>query len=118
MHSKKEQHSYLSSNISVVDIIHDLESRKKWDKLFPVIDVLETHKHYRVVYWYVYCVRTYMHATWPCMHVHVITCWQEHRKGLSPMILKSMPWPVRSVSVDVLNLHAVSILLVPVLLSL
>ena len=40
----------LHKNI-VVDIIHDAESRSKWDKLFTVIDVLETHKHYRIIYW-------------------------------------------------------------------
>lgn len=37
---------------SVADITHDVEARQHWDKHFPVVEVLETHKHYRVVYWY------------------------------------------------------------------
>ena len=34
----------------VTAIIDDIESRSKWDKLF-VGEVLETRKHYKVVYW-------------------------------------------------------------------
>lgn len=37
----------------VVEMIHNLDVRKEWDKQFPVIEVLEHHKHYRVVYWLV-----------------------------------------------------------------
>ncbi len=46
LHMKSRLYFFL-----VAAIIHDVESRNKWDKLFPVIEVLETHEHYRVVYW-------------------------------------------------------------------
>lgn len=44
-----------SSGLSplVVELLHDLERRKEWDTAFEVIDAVETHKHYRVVYWWV-----------------------------------------------------------------
>lgn len=35
----------------VLEMITDLEVRKKWDTQFPIIDVIEEHKHYKVVYW-------------------------------------------------------------------
>ena len=36
----------------VVEIFHDLEKRKTWDHLFHEIEVIEEHKNFRVVYWY------------------------------------------------------------------
>ncbi|XP_064385643.1 START domain-containing protein 10-like [Halichondria panicea] len=35
----------------IVELLHDLERRKEWDTAFSSIDLVETHKHYRVVYW-------------------------------------------------------------------
>ena len=35
-------------------LIHDLGLRKRWEKHFPVIDVLEEHPTYRLVYWLVH----------------------------------------------------------------
>jgi len=36
---------------TVLEMIYDLDKRKEWDRQFPVIEVVEEHKHYRVVYW-------------------------------------------------------------------
>ena len=36
---------------AVADIVHDVESRIKWDKLFPIIEVLESYEKHRIVYW-------------------------------------------------------------------
>ena len=41
------------SVFTVLEMITDLEVRKRWDTQFPVIEVLEEHKHYKVVYWLV-----------------------------------------------------------------
>ena len=36
---------------AVFTLIHDLALRKRWEKHFPEINVLEEHPTYRLVYW-------------------------------------------------------------------
>jgi len=38
---------------AVVEMINNLELRRRWDRQFPVIDVIEQHPTHRVVYWLV-----------------------------------------------------------------
>ena len=40
-------------SFAVADIVHDVESRCKWDKLFSIIEVLDSYENHRIVYWYV-----------------------------------------------------------------
>ena len=47
-------HTY-THNLSlsqVLEMVTNLEVRKRWDVQFPIIEVLEDHKHYKVLYWY------------------------------------------------------------------
>ncbi len=36
---------------AVSKITHDFESRPKWDKLFPTIEVVESFENHKIVYW-------------------------------------------------------------------
>ncbi len=42
---------YFSWPHPVVDLIYDIELRKRWDRQFPTIESVEEHPDYRVVYW-------------------------------------------------------------------
>ncbi len=35
----------------VSKVTHDFESRPKWDKLFPTIEVVESFENHKIVYW-------------------------------------------------------------------
>ena len=36
---------------TVADLIHNAERRIEWDSFFDIIEVVEEHKNFRVVYW-------------------------------------------------------------------
>ena len=38
---------------AVSDLIHNTERRVEWDSFFSIIEILEEHKNFRVVYWYI-----------------------------------------------------------------
>ena len=42
----------LLTPLLVIEMITNFDIRRKWEKRFTEIDVLEDHPNYRVLYWY------------------------------------------------------------------
>ena len=39
---------------AVLEMLTDLSVRKRWDKQFTVMEVLEEHDNHDIIYWYIY----------------------------------------------------------------
>ena len=45
--------SHIHSLSPVIELISNLEVRRRWEKRFPIIEIVEEFPKYKIVYWYV-----------------------------------------------------------------
>lgn len=46
----------------VIELISNLEVRRRWEKRFPIIEIVEEFPKYKIVYWYVSAAKQFIIA--------------------------------------------------------